>query len=322
MARPLRIEYLGAFYHITARGNERKRIFFTKSDYERFKACLKEAEDKYGFRLHCYVLMSNHYHLLMETAEGNLSKGMHYVNASFTNFINRRKGRVGHLLQGRYRAILIEQDTYLLELSRYIHLNPVRAGMVERPEKYPYSSYGAYADGKADELLSKALILKMIGGQGKAAFRRYREFVERAIGAEVESPLMKVYGGVILGGNEFIRETLETVKEKALGLTEISHGRQLQASWTAEEVVEAIAGEMNVDTEEVLRKGGVSRNIGIYLMKRHTGMSNVQIGELCGGLSYSAVAKAFQRFSTRVRKEGFLRHRTERIASQLSHVKT
>lgn len=322
MARPLRIAYPGAFYHITARGNERKRIFFAKSDYDRFKAYLKEAEEKYGFRLHCYVLMTNHYHLLMETPEGNMSKVMHYVNASYTNSINLKRGRIGHLLQGRYRAILIERDSYLLELSRYIHLNPVRAGAVERPEAYAYSSYGAYVSGKEDELVTRDLILEMIGGQGKAAFRRYREFVERAMGEEMENPLKKVYGGVILGGKGFIRETLETLKDNVLGSGEISHARELQTSWTAEDVVQAIAEELKVSDGEVLKKGGSSRNFAIYLMKKHTGMSNRQIGELCGGLSYSAVAKAYQRFSLQVGKDRSLREKVEGIASHLSRIKT
>jgi putative transposase len=320
MARPLRIEYPGAFYHVTARGNERKRIFFAKSDYDRFKTGLKEARNKFGFRLHCYVLMTNHYHLLMETPEGNMSKVMHYVNASYTNSINRKRGRVGHLLQGRYKAILIERESYLLELSRYIHLNPVRAGVVERPEAYPYSSYGAYAERKEDELLSTGMILEMIGGQGKGAFRRYREFVERAIGEKMDSPLKKVYGGVVLGGKEFIRKILETVKEKALGLDEISHGRQLRASWTAEAAVEAVAEELKLGTEEVLSKGGLSRSIAIYLMKKYSGISNRQIGELCGGLSHSAVAKAHQRFSLLVEKDRYLRERIGRIARHLSHI--
>ena len=322
MARPLRIEYPGAFYHITARGNERKKIFFAKSDYDRFKTYLKEAEDKYGIRLHCYVLMTNHYHLLMETLEGNMSKVMHYVNASYTNSINRKRGRVGHLLQGRYMAILIERDSYLLELSRYIHLNPVRAKMVERPEAYPYSSYGVYASGKEDELVSTEMILGMIGGEGKARCRRYREFVERAIGEEMESPLKKVYGGVILGGKTFIRETLETVKEKALGSKEISHGRVLQASWGADEVMEAIGEELNLPSDEIFRKGGVPRNIAIYLLKRYTGMSNRQIGELSKELTYSAVAKAYQRFSIQAGRDKVFRAKLDAIVRRLSSIKT
>ena len=126
MARPLRIEYEGAFYHITARGNERHTIFYDKTDYERFKSYLKEAKERYGCVLHCYVLMTNHYHLLIETPQGNMSQVMHYVNASYTNYLNKKRGRSGHLFRGRYKAILIDHNNYLLELSRYVHLNPVR----------------------------------------------------------------------------------------------------------------------------------------------------------------------------------------------------
>ncbi len=104
MARPLRIEYEGAFYHITARGNERKRIFFGKGDYDKFKEYLLEAQDKYGYRLHCYVLMGNHYHLVIETPNGNMNKVLHYINGSYANYINRKRNRDGHLLQGRYKG--------------------------------------------------------------------------------------------------------------------------------------------------------------------------------------------------------------------------
>ena len=144
MARPLRIEYKGAFYHITARGNERKRIFFSKADYEKFKDYLGKAQDKYGYLLHCYMLMTNHYHMLIETPNPNMSKLMHYLNGSYTGYINRRRKRSGHLFQGRYKAILVDADSYFLELSRYIHLNPVRANIVSNPEDCPYSSYSTY----------------------------------------------------------------------------------------------------------------------------------------------------------------------------------
>ena len=144
MARPLRIEYKGAFYHITARGNERRRIFFSKADYDKFKDYLGKAQDKYGYLLHCYMLMTNHYHLLIETPNPNMSKLMHYLNGSYTGYINRRRKRSGHLFQGRYKAILVDADSYFLELSRYVHLNPVTANMVFNPEDYPYSSYSYF----------------------------------------------------------------------------------------------------------------------------------------------------------------------------------
>ena len=150
MVRALRIQYEGAFYHITARGNERKRIFFSNSDYDKFKDYLRKAQDKYGYLLHCYMLISNH--LLLETPNSDLSRIMHYINGSYTNYINRRKKRSGHLFQARFKAFLVDVDSYFLELSRYVHLNPVRARTVRKPEDYPYSSYRSYIFKKKEDI--------------------------------------------------------------------------------------------------------------------------------------------------------------------------
>lgn len=128
MARPLRIEYEGALYYVTARGDERNKIYFTKTDYDKFLHYTSEAHKKFDINIICYVLMSKHYHLVIETPEANLSRAMQYINGSYTRFINITRNRSGHLLQGRYKAILVERDNYLPELSRYVHLNPVRAG--------------------------------------------------------------------------------------------------------------------------------------------------------------------------------------------------
>jgi len=123
-------------FHVTARGNERGKVFFTKADYRKFKEYLREGQTKYGFILHCYVLMTNHYHLLIETPEKNLIRIMHYLNSSYTTYVNIKRKRSGHLFQGGYKTILVDRDSYLLGLSRYLHLNPVRANMVERPAEY------------------------------------------------------------------------------------------------------------------------------------------------------------------------------------------
>jgi putative transposase len=141
MARPLWIEYEGALYHVTARGSERGKIFFPEKDYEKFKEYLAEAREKHGFILHCYVLMTNHYHLIIETPKRTLGRIMHQINSSYTTYTNIKRRRSGHLFQGRCKAILVDKDNYLLELSRCVHLNPVRAKMSQRPEDYPYSSY-------------------------------------------------------------------------------------------------------------------------------------------------------------------------------------
>jgi len=183
MARPLRIEYEGAFYHVTARGNERRRIYYSQSDYEKFKDYLKEAQEKYGYVLHCYVLMNNHYHLILETPEANLSKVMHYINGSYTNYINIKRKRSGHLFQGRYKAILIDRDRYLLELSRYVHLNPIRAALVVKLEDYVHSSYGLFVTRSKEDIVYRDLILEMVsrGGEevgGRGGGKRWGEEVQ------------------------------------------------------------------------------------------------------------------------------------------------
>lgn len=145
MARTLRLEFEGALYHITSRGNRRETIYETPDDRERFLEILGGVREKYNWLCHAYCLMGNHYHLLIETPEANLSKGMRQLNGVYTQCFNKAHARVGHVFQGRYKAILVEKETYLLELARYIVLNPVRAGMVSSPSEWPWSSYRATA---------------------------------------------------------------------------------------------------------------------------------------------------------------------------------
>ncbi len=159
MARPLRIEYEGAFYHIAARGNERKKIFLSRADYEKFLANLKDAAARFSVVVHCYVLMGNHYHLIIETPKANLSSFMHAIQSGYTTYFNRKRSRSGHLFQGRFKSILVDRDAYLLELSRYIHLNPVRAHMTDAPGAYPFSSYPAFIDPRHETFIFRDLIL-------------------------------------------------------------------------------------------------------------------------------------------------------------------
>jgi len=322
MARPLRIEYEGAFYHVTARGNERKRIYYSKADYEKFKAYLEEAQDKYGYLLHCYVLMTNHYHLIIETPRANLSSVMHYINGSYTNYINIRKRRSGHLFQGRYKAILVDRDSYLLELSRYLHLNPVKAKMVERPEDYPYSSYRAYISTNKKDIVYRELILGMVSKTKKEAIYRYKNFVDRAIGAEIDNPLQNVYGGMILGGTRFIKEALSRLSEEDLYKEDISHRRALRSAYRLEDVIDSICVYFDIPWDDLPgNKNREHRNTAIYLLKKYTGLTNRQIGQLVGDISYSAVAKVYQRFSEKLKRDKALRMEVGEIVSNLSNVK-
>ena len=321
MARPLRIEYEGAFYHVTARGNERKKIFFNKSDYKKFKDYLVQAQDKYDYLIHCYTLMTNHYHLLIETPNGNLRKIMHFLNGSYTNYINRRRRRSGHLLQGRYKAILIDKDNYLIELSRYVHLNPVRAKMVDKPEDYPHSSYRSYISKGKEEFVHRDLILSMVSQDDRNSTKRYKAFVERGINEGLEDPLGNIYGGMILGGKRFIRDVLDMVKFGVIQKQETSHRKDLHSAYAVDHIIDIVACDFKISPDDVTKKNGESRNIAIYLTKKFTSIGNKQLGGLFGGLSYSAVSKANQRFTEKLKKDKRLRRRVENIIDSMSYVK-
>jgi putative transposase len=323
MARPLRIEFEGAIYHVTARGNERGKIFFSKRDYEKFKEYLTAAKEKYGFILHAYVLMTNHYHLILETPEKNLSKIMHFINSSYTTYTNVKRKRSGHLFQGRYKAILVDKDNYLLELSRYIHLNPVRVNMAQKPEEYPYSSYRSYVTGcQIENIVSSETILEMMTTKRKEAPDRYRNFVESALGEETASPLQKVYGGIILGDESFIRNALARIESDRVETPEVSHGKALRSVTGIEEIIAACCEYFKVAREVIMRnKRSEARKVCVYLMKKHTCATNGEIAELFGTLSYSAVAKINQYITQQLERDKTLQKRIKGLQGKYSHFK-
>jgi putative transposase len=310
MARPLRIEYEGALYHITARGNERGKIFFTKRDYEKFKEYISVAREKFNIILHAYVLMTNHYHLIVETPEKNLSKIMHFINGSYTTYINIKRKRIGHLFQGRYKAILIDKDNYLLELSRYLHLNPVRAKMVQKPEEYLHSSYRSYVTEHCEDIVSRDTILEMMSDNKKDAPGRYQNFLESVMGEEIASPFRDVYGGIILGKAEFIQDTLARLESESVETPEVSHSRAFRSAAGLEEIISACCEHFGVSREEmVLNKRDEVRKTCIYLMKKHTCATNREISGFFGGLSDSAVAKITQKVSKQLEADKGLKER-------------
>ena len=205
MARPLRIEFAGALYHITARGNARQDIYRTDSDRHRFLDILRCACDRYEWLCHAYCLMSNHYHFMIETQAPTLSKGMKYTNGTYTQVFNRAHNRVGHVFQGRFKAIIVDKDSYLLELSRYIVLNPVRARMVRTAGDWPWSSYRAtVGHTNAHALLTTDWILGNFGRNRKVAQERYRVFIQQ--GKKQPSPWESLKNQIYLGSDRFVEE--------------------------------------------------------------------------------------------------------------------
>jgi REP element-mobilizing transposase RayT len=203
MSRPLRLEFAGALYHVTSRGNERKAIFRDEQDFAIFMDVLASVCDRFNWVIHAFCLMHNHYHLLIETPDANLSKGMRQLNGVYTQKFNRKHNRVGHLFQGRYKSILVDKDNYLLELSRYIVLNPVRAkGMVDSPEEWLWSSYHETIGKRVspDWLETDALLL-MFAKNRKTAIKKYMEFVVQGRGVAVWHNLKNQ---VFMGDEDFV----------------------------------------------------------------------------------------------------------------------
>lgn len=202
MVRPLRIEYEDAVYHVTSRGNAGEDIFRDNIDRKRFLELLGTVVKRFGWICYAYCLMSNHYHLLIETPEPNLSRGMKHLNGVYTQWFNRRHSRAGHLVQGRFKAVLVEKEGYLLELARYIVLNPVRARMVHNPLDWPWSSYRATA-GHVDpqDFLTIDWLLSQFGNDPQQAIRAYRAFVRQGKGIDVWK---EVKSGTFLGDELFV----------------------------------------------------------------------------------------------------------------------
>ncbi|MEF8792072.1 REP-associated tyrosine transposase [Thiohalorhabdus sp.] len=216
MARPLRIEYPGALYHVTARGNARDWIYLDDEDRQGLVDLLGEVVGSFNWALHAYCLMGNHYHLLVETPEANLGRGMRQLNGVYTQRFNRCHGRVGHVFQGRYKAILVEKEAYLLELARYIVLNPVRAGLVEEACDWPWSSCRATAglDGRPP-WLNVDWLLAAFSTRADSAGAQYRRFVAEGVGRG--SPWQELTGQVYLGSEAFVREAASREAAEASG---------------------------------------------------------------------------------------------------------
>jgi len=288
MARPLRIEYPRAFYHVTSRGNERKSIFRSYRDREKFLEYLESATERYGAVIHVYCLMDNHYHLFIETPLGNLSKIMQHINGAYTMYFNTKRNRAGHLMQGRYKSILVDADEYAKELSRYIHLNPVRACIEKDPSDYEWSSCGYYTTKKkAPEWLKREFILSYFGKKHSDAIKKYKEFVEAGIVEVQESPLEERLHSVILGSQAFVD------KVKSVHLKYRGPDRELPDLNERSRPIDMRKIEEAVD-QIVLGDEKLTRQIKLYFCHRYTGLKLKEIGKRYG-ITESGITQASRR---------------------------
>ena len=348
MARPLRIERPGGRYHVTARGNERKAIFRDDSDRFHLLELLAELGERFGARVHAYVLMNNHFHLLLETPEANVSRTMQWLGVSYSQWFNRRHSRVGHLFQGRFKAVIVEDNAGWQEVARYVHLNPVRvaalgldkrqrsasrAGLVSKPKpeiiaarlrvlrEFRWSSYRSYAGYCAPlTWVCREPLARLCGGrteqERKEALREYTEAVVRQ--GTVERPWDRLVAGIVLGTEAFARRLRQKLRGNPREQAQL---KALARRPTWSQIISALERAKGERWAKFsTRYGDWGRDAALWLGRRQGRLRLAELGGLAGGMDYAAVGQAISRFGKRMEKEAPLRRELRRLESQLSKV--
>ena len=296
--RPLRIQFPGAVYHVIARGNERKPIVRDDDDREKRVDWLQRAVETYGWHLFAFVLMTNHEHLFLKTPEPNLSAGMQYLNGSYTSYFNRRHRRAGHLFQGRFKGHLVEEEGYFLEVSRYIHLNPVRAKMAAGPEEYRWSSYRGYV--RASRAVPWIVYDKVLGEFGRdlsTARRAYGRFVRAGVDEPPPSPFGKAIGGLLLGSEKFVRRIQRLIDARPAD-AELPETKLLRSRPSLARILEAVADHFGYEPPPWAagrRSDHASRAAAAYLARRRFGYPAKSVAAALGYRDGSGVSHAIQR---------------------------
>ncbi len=315
MTRSLRLSFENAFYHITARGIRKENIFYSNKDKEVFLDKMNETFEKYSFICYTYCLMDNHYHLFMQTPLANISEGMHYLNTSYANWFRAKYKLIGPIFQGRYKSILVDEDSYALVLSAYIHLNPMRAGMTEGLENYPYSSFLDYIVKRKSVIkrLNTSLILRKFSGNEEQAQERYLQFIVE--NKAMRSPLLDTKG-TALGDERFMRKITEKIKSSGKN-REIKETRLISA-YSSDEIIKAVSDCFHIEKDKIFEKqrGNIYRQLVLYFLKKHSALSLNQIGKLFD-MDYAAVSKAVGRFEKKIEEDRTVSEMGETIAKTL-----
>ncbi|HKF41841.1 MAG TPA: transposase [Thermoanaerobaculia bacterium] len=282
MARPLRLQFAGAVYHVMARGHERSAIFRDAEDRSKFLALLEQVATEEKWIVHAYCLLGNHFHVLIETPEGALARGMRDLNGRYAQWFNWRHDRRGHVFEGRYRSVVVEKQTHLMELHRYIVLNPVRARLAERPSEWRWSSYRATVGSeKAPAWLETDWTLGQFGGRRSSAREAFQRFVSagKVAGKEVEALERAAY----LGGREFLKRMQELVSSQEKDDEIPRRYRKASAQVKLEDIRRQVAREWDVKEEALpRRRGGDDKKAAIYLARKLTRLGGREIGREFG----------------------------------------
>lgn len=319
MARPWRIEYDGAYYHVFSRGNEGREIFYDDRDCRDFLGILGEMSERFEVDIYAFVLMTNHYHFLLQTSGSNLSRAMQWLGVTYTRRFNNRHYRTGHLFQGRFKSIVVENDAYVVELSCYIHRNPLRAGMVKRLMDFKWSSYPVYAYGrKGPEWLKTDLIFSYFSGEDpcKAYRRKVQEYAE-----EEQGLLEDFRHGLIVGTGGFV----DRIKERyASGRPdrEVPQQRGLVGATNAREFLDQASRLLDCDVNQFKNAGRLygedkeSRDLLVFLLWERGTYTNAGIGEVFG-VSYTAVSHIVKQVKGKISAHRGFKEKYDLINSQI-----
>ncbi|MBT3224740.1 MAG: transposase [Deltaproteobacteria bacterium] len=319
MSRPLRIEYKNAWYHIMNRGRRQEMIFHDDHDPILFKDLLKESTELWGVNICAYCLMPNHYHLLVQTPQANLSRFMRHVNGIYTQRFNRYHKSDGSLFRGRYKSILVGEENYLLDLIRYIHFNPCKAKLVKTPEEYKWSSYTAYVNESNDEKwLRSDLILDMLH-MGKRSKKNVRDLMKNDGSDDIYSFFKKKNLPSLLGSQEFV-DRIRSDFFKPLVHPEIPESKQ--TTQDAQTIIKEVASFFKIDSAElfVKRRGkeNLPRDLTIYLTRMKTALSLSEIGKIFGIESYSTVSNSIERINKKTKSDRRLVNTIKKLKSRLA----
>jgi putative transposase len=319
MARQWRIEFCGALYHVLSRGNGRQDIFLSDDDRHLFLALLEELSERFNVEVYAYVLMNNHYHLLLKTMDANLSRAMQWFGTSFTRKFNLNNHTGGHLFQGRFKSILVENDAYLLRLSCYIHRNPLRAGIIERLAEYPWSSYPFYAYQKKppDWLKTQTLLNQVSGADRHKAYRIKVQHCSDEEGSFWED----VKHGLIYGSQDFVADLKARFLEEKKDVELPQHNslfREFDPDLLLTKASKILG--FNLEAARNAKKIGTgekdNRDLLIYLLWKTERLSNREIGAYFG-LTYSSISRRVKVINDRVSVEQKLRDKYQILKSQI-----